>query len=79
MSGGRFDAADSQPWHLAGLWNMWADPGTGEIHESYSMMTMNCDAHPLLRRLHKPEPVLSADQQSKRSILAIELLTCEPG
>ena len=68
-----FRRADAQPWHLAGLWNTWTDPETGEVHESYSMITMNCDAHPLLRRFHKPELHLPADQQDKRSVVAIDL------
>ena len=29
--------ADGQPWHLAGIWNAWTDPVTGEVVESYSM------------------------------------------
>ena len=68
-----FRRADAQPWHLAGLWNTWTDPETGEVHESYSMITMNCDAHSLLWRFHKPEPHLPADQQDKRSVVAIDL------
>jgi putative SOS response-associated peptidase YedK len=65
--------ADGQPWHLAGLWNAWTDKSTGEIHESYTMVTMNCDAHPLLRRMHKPDPFLPPDQQDKRSVIPFEI------
>ena len=46
--------ADGEPWHLAGIWNAWTDPTTGEVFESYSMLTQNCDGHPLLSRFHKP-------------------------
>ena len=41
------------------------------------MLTMNCDVHPLLRLMHKPEKdrdgiVLPADQQDKRTVVPIE-------
>lgn len=36
------------------------------------MLTINADDHPLMRRMHKPDPKLSADQQDKRSVISIE-------
>lgn len=69
----RFRRADGQPWGLAGLWNTWVDHATGEVHESYTMLTINADAHPLMRRMHKPDPKLPADQQDKRSVIPIEI------
>jgi putative SOS response-associated peptidase YedK len=68
----RFARADGAPWGLAGLWNTWTDPTTGEIFNSYTMLTMNADTHPLMRRMHKPDPDLPPDQQDKRSVVAIE-------
>lgn len=68
----RFERADGQPWGLAGLWSTWTDRQTGEIHESYTMLTVNADAHPLMQRMHKPKPNLPVDQQDKRSVIAIE-------
>ena len=68
----RFCRADGQPWGLAGLWNTWIDRTTGEIVESYTMLTVNADAHPLMSRMHKPDPKLTPDQQDKRSVVAIE-------
>jgi putative SOS response-associated peptidase YedK len=68
-----FRRADGQPWGLAGLWNTWTDPATGEVVESYTMLTLNADAHPLMRRMHKPDPQLGPDQQDKRSVIPIEL------
>jgi hypothetical protein len=35
------------------------------------MLTMNCDGHPLLSRLHKPDPTLPADAQDKRAAIPI--------
>ncbi|APW37139.1 DUF159 family protein [Rhodoferax koreense] len=68
----RFRRADGEPWSLAGLWNTWTDKATGEIHESYTMLTLNADHHPLMRRMHKPDPKLGPDQQDKRSVIPIE-------
>ena len=36
------------------------------------MITCNCDGHPLLGRLHKPDPTLPADQQDKRAVAHID-------
>lgn len=68
-----FSRADGTPWGLAGLWNTWIDKGTGAIHESYTMLTINADDHPLMSRMHKPDPKLPPDQQDKRSVVAIEI------
>lgn len=43
------------------------------MYESYTMLTINADAHPLMRRMHKPDPKLPADQQDKRSVIPIEM------
>ncbi len=69
----RFQRADGLPWALAGLWNTWLDRTTGEVHESYTMLTINADVHPLMNRMHKPDPKLPADQQDKRSVIPIEM------
>jgi len=63
---------DGEPWALAGIWSEWTDPSTGEIVPSYSMITINCDGHPLLGRLHKPDPKVPPDQQDKRSVVPVE-------
>lgn len=68
----RFRRADGEPWGLAGLWNVWKDPKTGEEVESYTMLTLNADAHPLMSRMHKPDPKLGPDDQDKRSVISIE-------
>lgn len=73
----RFRRADGQPWGLAGLWNTWIDQSSGEVYESYTMLTVNADDHPLMSRMHRPDPKLPADQQDKRSIVAIEQADCE--
>jgi putative SOS response-associated peptidase YedK len=69
----RFGRSDGAPWGLAGLWNVWTDKATGEVHESYTMLTLNADAHPLMNRMHKPDPKFAPDKQDKRSVIPIEL------
>jgi putative SOS response-associated peptidase YedK len=68
----QFRRADGAPWGLAGLWNTWTDKVTGEIHESYTMLTINADEHPLMSRMHKPDPKLAPDKQDKRSVIPLE-------
>lgn len=68
----QFRRVDEAPWGLAGLWNTWTDKATGEIVDSYTLLTVNADRHPLMSRMHKPDPKLPADKQDKRSVVAIE-------
>lgn len=68
----RFRRADGMPWALAGIWNEWRDPGTGEVVFSFSMLTQNCDGHPLLSLMHKYDEKLAADKQDKRAVVPIE-------
>ena len=37
------------------------------------MLTINADDHPLMRRMHKPDPKFAPDQQDKRSVVTIEM------
>lgn len=64
--------ADGDPWMLAGLWSEWTDPSTGEIVPNFTMLTRNCDGHPLLARLHKPDPELPANAQDKRAVIHLD-------
>ena len=68
----RFWRSDGEPWALAGIWSEWTDPASGEVVTSYSMLTQNCDGHPLLAQMHKPDPHLPADQQDKRAVVPLE-------
>lgn len=67
-----FRRTDGSPWGLAGLWNTWTDKTTGEVVETFTMLTQNADSHPIMRRMHKPDPKLPPDRQDKRSVVAIE-------
>lgn len=68
----RLARADGAPWAIAGLWSEWTDPASGEIVPNFTMLTVNCDGHPLLGRLHKPDPKLPEDAQDKRSLVVLE-------
>jgi len=74
----RFRRADGRAWGLAGLWSTWTDKVTGEVHESYSMLTINADGHPLMGRMHRNEldpktkEPLPLAEQDKRSVIPIE-------
>ena len=41
------------------------------------MLTINADSHPLMSRMHKPDPRLPHDRQDKRSVIPIELSDVE--
>lgn len=74
----RFWRADGQPFALAGLWDERTDPATGEVVPNYTMLTMNCDEHPILKFMHKPElgtdkkTPLPRSKQDKRAVIPIE-------
>jgi putative SOS response-associated peptidase YedK len=68
-----FRRADGSPWGLAGLWNSWTDKETGEVVESYTMLTINADGHSLMNRMHRPDPKRPSNMQDKRSVVPIEL------
>lgn len=69
----RFSRTDGAPWGLAGLWSQWTDKDTGEIVESYTLLTINADSHPLMNRMHRPDPKRPPHLQDKRSVVPIEL------
>lgn len=63
---------------MAGLWSVWVDPATGELVPNYTMLTINADAHPLMKRMHRPvldpktKQPLPPEQQDKRSLVLLE-------
>ena len=68
----RFARKDGAPWAIAGLWSDWTDPETGEIVPSYTMVTMNADAHPLLSQMHRTDPKRAIGKQDKRAVVPLE-------
>lgn len=49
----RISRADGQPMGLAGLWAQWTSPQGERLH-SFTMLTINADAHALMKQFHKP-------------------------
>ena len=49
----RISRADGEPMGLAGLWSSWKSP-KGDLIHSYTILTINADAHPLMHLFHKP-------------------------
>ncbi|MBB5204735.1 putative SOS response-associated peptidase YedK [Inhella inkyongensis] len=68
----RFRRADGEPLSLAGLWSTAIDPSSGARIPVYTMLTVNADHHPLMRRMHKPDPKLPPEAQDKRSVVVLE-------
>ena len=50
----RLQRADGNPLAIAGLWDSWALP-SGEVLLSFTMLTINADAHPLMKHMHRPQ------------------------
>lgn len=45
---------DGTPFAVAGIWESWTDRSSGEIVESFSMLTINADGHAVMGRFHRP-------------------------
>ncbi|WP_227815035.1 SOS response-associated peptidase [Nitrogeniibacter aestuarii] len=60
----RIERADGLPMALAGLWErkQWGDDGPSW---SFTMLTVNADTHPVMRRFHKP-------QDEKRTVVVLD-------
>lgn len=61
----RIERRDHAPFLVAGLWDRWVAPATAEVVFSFSMLTINADAHPLMRQFHRPG-------DEKRSLVVID-------
>ena len=62
---------DSNPFGIAGIWDKWIDPASGEMVISFSMLTVNADEHPVMHIFHKAEdekrtPVIIQPEQYNR-------------
>ena len=54
------------------MWNTCVEEANGEVVESYTMLTLSADTHPLMNRMRKPDPKLGPGQQDKRSLMLLE-------
>ena len=60
----RIESASGEPLAIAGIWEQWRAPG-GETVTSFSMLTINADAHPVMNRFHAPG-------DEKRSVVLLD-------
>jgi putative SOS response-associated peptidase YedK len=60
----RIQRADGEPFVLAGMWERRMND-TGPARLSFAMLTINADAHPLMRCFHKPG-------DEKRSVVVLD-------
>jgi putative SOS response-associated peptidase YedK len=60
----RIERADGGEFAVAGIWETWRSPTAVDV-VSFSMLTINADDHPLMRRFH-------AAGDEKRSIVVLE-------
>lgn len=51
----RIQTQEPCPFGIAGIWDTWTDPATGERVVSFSMLTVNADDHSVMKMFHKPE------------------------
>jgi putative SOS response-associated peptidase YedK len=49
----RIGTADGAPLAIAGLWRDWKE-ADGSTSLAFTMLTVNADEHPLMKRFHKP-------------------------
>ena len=66
----RFTAADGGTLSVAGIWQAWKSP-EGEWTNSFAMITVNADDHPLMREYHRSDPKRPPDQQDKRMMVIL--------
>lgn len=49
----RIGMAERAPFAIAGLWRQWQGV-EGDVSHSFTQLTVNADAHPLMMRFHRP-------------------------
>ncbi|SDJ49082.1 Putative SOS response-associated peptidase YedK [Paraburkholderia steynii] len=49
----KIGAANGEPLAIAGLWRQWKEVD-GSLSLAFTMLTLNADEHPLMKRFHKP-------------------------
>lgn len=67
----RISRADGQPMGIAGLWQQWKSPA-GEWINSFTMLTINADTHPIFKELHRPDLKRPPDKQDKRMVVILD-------
>jgi len=51
----KIERQDNQPFTVAAIWDVWRNPDEGgNILQSFSLLTLNADGHPVMGRFHGP-------------------------
>ena len=50
----KIELASGESFGIACLWDRWTDRTSGEFVVSFSMLTVNADEHPVIKKFHKP-------------------------
>jgi putative SOS response-associated peptidase YedK len=66
----RITRTDGETLGVAGLWQPWKSP-SGEWLNSFTMLTINADAHPIFKELHRPDPKRPPELQDKRMVVIL--------
>jgi putative SOS response-associated peptidase YedK len=66
----RITRADGETLGVAGLWQPWKSP-EGQWVNSFTMLTINADTHPIFRELHRPDPKRPPHMQDKRMVVIL--------
>ncbi|MEP7301323.1 MAG: SOS response-associated peptidase family protein [Caldimonas sp.] len=67
----RIRRTDRSPLSIAGLWDRWVGENDEEVL-SFSILTLNCDLHPLLSRFHRPVNDKGEAQEKRTPVLLAE-------
>jgi putative SOS response-associated peptidase YedK len=67
----RFTAANDETLGVAGLWAPWEDPLTGEWRNTFAMLTINADTHPLFKEMHRPDTTRPPHMQDNRMVVIL--------
>ena len=55
---------------IAGLWIPWKSPEDQWVN-SFTMLTIHADDHPIFKELHRPDIKRPADKQDKRMVVIL--------
>lgn len=66
----RITRADGETLGVAGLWQPWKSP-KGQWVNSFAMITINADTHPIFKELHKPDLKRPPEMQDKRMVVIL--------
>ena len=66
----KISRADGETMGIAGLWSPWKSP-EGQWVNSFTMLTIHADDHPIFKELHRPDIKRPADKQDKPMVVIL--------